>query len=315
MPSLFFSYSHADEALRDQLERVITTWHDRRIGAGEELDPAIASHVERDDIILLLVSPDFLASDYCYDREMMRAMERHDAGEAIVIPAILRACHWHGAPFGKLLATPPDGRPVTQWPDRDQAFLEVVKAIQGAAARLSVGAPSAPWTPAREATASSSPPAPEAGPRSSNLRLAKSFTQRDKDVFLNETFEYIARFFQNSLDELGARNPGVEGAYRAIDANRFTATIYRNGDAVSRCTVFQSGETFGKGIGYSTSDNGATNSFNEHLRVEVDDQSMYLQSMGMAFHRGRDREEKLSQEGAAELLWSLLIEPLQRQGR
>lgn len=78
MATLFFSYSHKDEVLRDQLETqlamlkrqgVIDTWHDRRIGAGQELHAHISDHVENDDIILLLVSPDFLASDYCYDQE------------------------------------------------------------------------------------------------------------------------------------------------------------------------------------------------------------------------------------------------------
>jgi hypothetical protein len=126
--SVFFSYSHADEALRDQLEKqlsllkrqgVIEVWHDRRISAGQDFASEIDNHVETDDIFLLLVSADFLASDYCYDKEMKRAMERHEAGEAIVIPVILRACDWHGAPFGKLNASPPDGKPVTQYPDRD----------------------------------------------------------------------------------------------------------------------------------------------------------------------------------------------------
>lgn len=122
MATLFFSYSHKDEALRDQLETqlamlkrqgVIETWHDRRIVAGSDLDHAINAHVETDEVILLLVSPDFLASDYCYEIEMTRAMERHAVGEAVVIPIILRPCDWHGSPFGKLVATPPDGRPVT----------------------------------------------------------------------------------------------------------------------------------------------------------------------------------------------------------
>jgi len=145
LPSVFFSYSHADERLRDQLEKqlsllkrqgVIETWHDRRIVAGHEIDRAIGEHVDKDDIILLLVSADFLASDYCYDIEMTRAMERHAAGEAIVIPVILRACDWHGAPFGKLNATPPDGKPITQWPDIDEAFLHVAKAVRKAAETL-----------------------------------------------------------------------------------------------------------------------------------------------------------------------------------
>ena len=186
MATVFFSYSHADEALRDQLEKqlsmlkrqgVIETWHDRRIGAGEEFGSEIDNHVEEDDIILLLVSPDFLDSDYCYEREMLRAIERHDAGEAIVIPVILRACDWHHAPFGKLLATLTDGKPITQWADRDQAMLEVARAVRAAAERMTPGqsAPQ-PTRPHEEPSAPSTPVA-----RSSNLRLAKQFTERDKD--------------------------------------------------------------------------------------------------------------------------------------
>ena len=144
MPNVFFSYSHADEILRDQLEKqlamlkrqgVIETWHDRRIGAGQEIDQLIDDHIEHDEIILLLVSPDFIASDYCYNMEMTRALERHAAGGAVVIPVILRACDWHHSPFGKLLATPQDGKPITQWVDRDEAFLQVAKAVRGAAER------------------------------------------------------------------------------------------------------------------------------------------------------------------------------------
>lgn len=153
MSRVFFSYCHADEELRNQLEKqlailkrqgVIETWHDRCIGAGEELDSAISAELESCNIILLLVSADFLNSDYCYDIEMTRAMERHAAGDAIVIPVILRSCLWTDAPFGKLNATPPDGKAVMQWPDRDVAFTEVAKAIKGAAARLTKGSGAAP---------------------------------------------------------------------------------------------------------------------------------------------------------------------------
>src|SRR4051812_48541204 len=208
MPSVFFSYSHADEAIRDQLEKqlsllkrqgIIDVWHDRRIGAGQDFATAIDKHVQTDDIILLLVSADFLDSDYCYEKEMKRAMERHEAGEAIVIPVILRACDWHGAPFGKLNAAPPDGKPVTQFPDRDQALLEVSKAVRAAAERLTskkTGEASSP--PARGLPAVRKA-APSPGPRSSNMRLAKSFSQRDKDGFQIDTFEFIAKFFENSL--------------------------------------------------------------------------------------------------------------------
>lgn len=330
MASLFFSYSHKDEALRDQLEiqlamlkrqGVIETWHDRRIAAGQELHAHISSHVENDDIILLLVSPDFLASDYCYDQEMLRAMERHDAGEAIVIPVILRPSEgWTGAPFGKLNAVPADGKPITLAPDRDQAFVEVAGAIRKAAARLAPKpSPSPPAAPPTRAAAPQSfgfATVENLSPRSSNLRLAKNFSERDRDRFKVESFEYIARFFETSLGELEARNPGIEGSFRRVDANRFTASIYRAGQAVSRCTIFMGSSMLSDGIAFAHGETSSSNSLNESLSVVADDQSMFLRSMGMAsFTRRNEEEGKLSQEGAAELYWGLLIAPLQQGQR
>lgn len=317
MPSVFFSYSHADEALRDQIEKqlamlkrqgVIETWHDRRIGAGENIHTSIDDHINTDDIILLLVSSDFLASDYCYDIEMQRAMERHETGEAIVIPVILRACDWHSAPFGKLNAVPRDGKPITQWTDIDDAMLQVAKAVREASSRKPSKAEPAILRPSN-ASATATPSQPT-GPRSSNLRLAKTFTQRDKDQFKLDTFEYIARFFENSLAELGERNRGFEGVFRRIDANRFFSTIYRDGKDVARGTVYIGGDTWGRGICYVEGETTASNSMNESLSVEADDQALFLQSMGMATFGGQ-RDQKLSQEGAAELLWSILVKRLQ----
>src|SRR5688500_9459165 len=108
---LFFSYCHADEGLSDELakhlslmlrEGLISPWHDRCIEAGADIDDEISDRIEEADIILLLVSADFINSDYCYSREMTRALEKHKAGEVRVIPVILRHCDWHTAPFGKL---------------------------------------------------------------------------------------------------------------------------------------------------------------------------------------------------------------------
>src|SRR5205814_10402112 len=103
MITVFFSYSHRDEALRNELENhlyslkrqgVIDMWHDWRIGAGKEVDREISEHLEEADIILLLVSPYFIASDYCYEVEMKRALERHEQGEARVIPFVLHPYAW-----------------------------------------------------------------------------------------------------------------------------------------------------------------------------------------------------------------------------
>jgi hypothetical protein len=143
--TVFFSYAHHDEALRNELEKhlamlkrqgVIDTWHDRKIDAGQDVHEEISEYLGKADIILLLVSADFLASDYCYDIEMRRALERHQRGEARIIPVILRPCEWQRAPFGRLVATPTDGKPITRFPNPDDAFLEVTQAIRKAAEKL-----------------------------------------------------------------------------------------------------------------------------------------------------------------------------------
>lgn len=317
MSTLFFSYSHRDEALRDELEThlamlkrqgVITTWHDRRIGAGKEFDLEISQHLDEADIILLLVSSDFLASDYCYENEMARAMERHASGKARVIPVILRPCDWHDAPFGKLLAATKDGRPVTKYPSQDDAFLEVVQSIKKAAKEM--GGPGK--TLASTATTSSISPSRSPDVRSSNLRVRKDFTDRDRDRFLHESFEYIARFFENSLGELETRNSDIQTTYRRIDANHFTASIYRDGRAASQCKIWLGDFNLGRTqILHSSQPMAGDNSYNNWLSVEDDGHTLLLRLSGATSFGGQG-EKLLTQEGAAERLWDVLMEPLQR---
>lgn len=147
---LFFSYSHKDEDLREELVKhlsilrrqgVIEAWHDRKIGAGREWAAEIDANLNDARIILLLISSDFLASDYCYDKEMMRAMERHEAGEAVVIPIILRPCDWQGGQFDKLQGLPKDCKPVTSWANRDEAFTDIARGIRKAVAELQASRP------------------------------------------------------------------------------------------------------------------------------------------------------------------------------
>ncbi|MBW4517883.1 MAG: tetratricopeptide repeat protein [Timaviella obliquedivisa GSE-PSE-MK23-08B] len=130
---IFFSYSHRDELLRSQLEKHLSAihngkikgWHDRQIGPGSEWQGKIDHHLEISHIILLLVSSDFIASRYCYDIELVRAMKRHDAGDARVIPIILRPVFWQDTPFGRLQALPKGCVPVTSWENQDEAFLDI----------------------------------------------------------------------------------------------------------------------------------------------------------------------------------------------
>ncbi|MBN9477695.1 hypothetical protein PIGHUM_03656 [Pigmentiphaga humi] len=320
MASVFFSYSHKDEELRNELEThlallknqgLIDAWHDRRIVAGDELDESIFGQLETADIILLLVSADFIASTYCYSKEMMRAMERHAAGEARVIPVILRHCEWASAPFGKLLAAPRDGRPVTAWPDRDEAFADVAKQVRRAieTGHSSVAKPTK--RPAAQGVAPITAAAPAPSPRSSNLRLKQVFTEKDAADFVRSSFEFVCRFFEGSINAVRERNPDVDGTFERIDSRRMAATLYRNGSRLSECSVRIDGFT-GRGsnsIAFSYDASASQGTFNEMLTVEAGEQSLHFKPIGMAWTGGSPKN--LSEEGAAEFLWELFIKRAQ----
>jgi len=152
---VFLVYSYKDTSLRDELEihlsnlkrqGIISIWSDREITAGSDWVGEINAHINTAQIILLLISPSFLASDYSYDTELMRALERHEAGEVVVVPIIIRPTDWQNSPFSKLQALPKGAKPVTTWADRDAAFLDVVKGIRQIAKSIRT-APITPFPP------------------------------------------------------------------------------------------------------------------------------------------------------------------------
>jgi hypothetical protein len=135
---LFISYSHEDEKLKNELLKhlsplrrfgLIQEWHDRLIGAGADWHQEIGNALNRCKLILLLISADFINSDYCYGVEMTRAIDRHESGEARMIPIILRPCRWDGLPFGKYQALPEYGKAVTSWSNQDEAFTDIASGI------------------------------------------------------------------------------------------------------------------------------------------------------------------------------------------
>jgi hypothetical protein len=142
---LFISYSHADEELKNDLLKhleplkklgLIETWHDRQIKPGDEWDQKISSNLENAQIILLLVSIDFINSSYCYDIELEQALELEDEKRARVVPVILRTCMWRNTPFSKLQALPKDAKAVSLWDDRDDALLNVAEGVRRVAEEM-----------------------------------------------------------------------------------------------------------------------------------------------------------------------------------
>jgi hypothetical protein len=146
---IFISYAHEDmkylEALDLRLQALerqgkIAIWKDLDIGAGEKWAEAIRDHLESASVFLLLVSDYFLASEYCYGTEMQRALERHDAGEARVIPILLSKSEWEGSPLGRLQALPAGAKPVTDWKPQRNGIDSILDGLKKVIADLVAGA-------------------------------------------------------------------------------------------------------------------------------------------------------------------------------
>lgn len=205
---VFYSYAHEDEVLCNELEKhlstlhrqgLISSWHDRQIVAGTDWALTIDTHLETASLILLLVSSDFLASDYCYGIEMKRALERHQMNEARVIPILLRPVEWHGAPFESLQVLPTNTQPVTLWSNQDEAFANIATGIRRAIEDLPQGAV------ARSEETSNIPMYPSAMPQygvflsSTNDPEVQKYRLAAKAIIESEKFRY--RWIPIEMDE------------------------------------------------------------------------------------------------------------------
>ena len=263
MTKLFISYSHKDEELRNELEThlallkrqgSLSSWHDRRIIAGSDINQTISSELESSQIILLLVSAHFLASDYCYENEMAHALQKNEEGSAVVIPIILHPCDWQSSPFGHLRATPLDGKPVSMYANQQEAFSIIAKDVRETISSIpvsdSVQLDNQDLTLAKKSL-------PQ-GARSSNLRIKRKFDDHERDEFLENSYEYMARYFEGSLEELAGRNPQIKTRFKRLSQSSFAAFIYDSGERVAQCSIY-SGENIlmGSGLAFCLFQNSA----------------------------------------------------------
>ncbi|MBU9849713.1 toll/interleukin-1 receptor domain-containing protein [Rahnella aceris] len=320
MTTLVFSYSHADEALRNELEKhlsplkragKITTWHDRRIVPGQEFERQIDQYFSEADIILLLISSDFIASDYCYEVEMTNALARHKRGEAVVIPVILRECAWHQLEFGSIMAATIDGKPITKFASHDEGYVQVVDAVSRAIAAMEARKPQQSTPVPVQPLVSKADTV--FTPRSSNLSLPKSFTDLDKDRARREGFEYVARYFANSLDELKKRHAGLDVDFHRPDADSFTCAVYINGSKVGQCGIWRSNQHQGMGDICYSQENVVRNSFNECLNLADNGQTLGFRALMGGYIGGNSRGQLLTNEGMSEHLWDMFFNSVKQR--
>jgi hypothetical protein len=303
----FISYSHRDEVFRQELEThlaplrrqgLLSVWHDRRIPPGDLVDETISENLESADLILMLISADFVASEYCYAREMTRALELHEAKAARAISIICRPCDFHGLPFAKFVLLPTDAKPVSSWTDPDAAWVDVVRGIR----RTLETADSQRKRPTRSDVEAARPQ-----PATDRPRLPRRTTDLQMDNFSRNAMRDAGTYFQKELDMLEMRDSAWKGEFRQIDADRFTGQVYFDEKEVASCTIFRGG-IGPRTIHYSQGVTSTANSWNEALMVEADENGPYLKPMGLAIHFRGQRPNRMEPFDAASFLFEMLMD-------
>lgn len=319
MTTGFISYTHTDTALKDQLvqhlaplrrEGLIKLWHDGLLRPGEHLDPTVQAALSKSDFVILLVSAAFIASEYCYEQEMLRAFVRQRQGTARVIPIILRPCQWKGVPIqegqtlSEFVALPRDGRPVTDWPDIDTALDNAVGAI-----REMLKA----WTDKRAPTgtggrpSAANPIATLTSAKSNNLLgIAAKATDLDRDRFLRSGFSITATLFEQNLAELKASDSRIDTDFERIDSRSFAGSVYLDGKRVGQVSIWHGGEMWRNALCLSYDAATSTrNSMNDWLPVEDTRQGLAFGARNAMSNVRSDGP--LDADGAAAYLWESFL--------
>ncbi len=310
MAKIFISYSHRDEKALERLhthlamlrrENAITAWYDREILAGANIDNEIDNHLNNSDIFFALVSPDFLASNYCYEREMTKALERHAEGTLRIIPIILEPCDWTSSPLGKLKALPKDGKAISTWTNQNVAFLGIVEELRRTFIQPAPSESVATQTASAISTSTKTPPR--------QYRIKRKFDAIDRDDFREKVFASVRDYFRRSIDELNEIGDLIRARFESMGENAFSCTVLNKGarDRESHITVHGDNvATFGGDISYSFSRRAAANTANGFIRIEADDYELYPKLDNFSSMRTRNAEGR-SMEQVAETLWSEFI--------
>lgn len=194
----FISYTHTDEKYLKRLqvhltqmkrEALLESWTDNEISAGENLSERIESNLNDSEIFIALLSPDYIASNYCYEKEFQTALKKLEKKEIIIVPIICEPCDWLNTPFRNLLAIPKDGKPISMWSNENTAYISVIESLRKLVKGFDLGNDST------DSLISTNSP-------KKNYKIQKDFDSIQKLEFVEESFSKIVSFLKEYLDEI-----------------------------------------------------------------------------------------------------------------
>lgn len=303
---LFISYSHKDEHYLDRFhvhlaqsmrEGVFQGWYDREIDAGADIDNEVAQELELADIYVALVSPDFINSNYCYNVELQRALERQKHGTMVVVPVIIEACDWQSTPLGKLKALPKDGKAIAEWTNENVAYLDVIKAL-----RKLQNSVVSPFETKAENSRIELIGHPQANGPKSKFRIKKNFGQIDRQNFKSDAFKEISDYFEKSIEELNGID-GIKAKY--IDQSPTTfGCIIENLNYSSTKTIWVTKSSTMGDISIRYGADPSDNSSNGMFVINHDEYELYFDALMFHFH---EDQKHLDANAVAELIWNDLL--------
>ena len=307
----FISYAHADAKALDRLhkhlamlkrEGALNAWTDHAILPGDHVDEAISAQLEGSTIFVALVSPDYLASRYCYEKEFKRALALAQAGQIRIVPVILEPCDWLSSPLKDFLALPKDGLAISGWTNQNNAFLDVVTGLRRILTM--------PNDRGESGSGFGSAATPPRADTVRQPRIKQDFDAIQRADFADKTFAIIRDYFRASCDEL-MRIEDLRARFEVMDPTAFTCTVVNRGrlrGGEAHITV-RNGKGrrmgFGGDISYVNERYAEANTSNGSIRVEHDDYNLFL-AMDQFGSSGRDKE-KITPEQAATRLWTEFV--------
>jgi hypothetical protein len=300
----FLSYSHADEKALERLhkhlavlkrEGTMLTWSDHEIRAGDLLNETISDQLEQSQIFIAMISPDYLASRYCYEKEFGRARELAVAGRMRIVPVILEPCDWLSSPFKDFAALPKDGQPISSFTNPNNAYLNVVTGLR----RIIESAGEAAGAEG-DGIATSHARRP---------RIKQDFDSIQRAEYADQAFAVIREYFRASCAELAAIGGDLRAKFEDIDSTAFTCSVVNRAKRQGGEThiTFHNLKSQNAGFGdisYVNQRHAEKNTSNGTIRVANDDYQLFLAMNNYGTSRGAD---KAAPEQVAETLWNEFV--------
>lgn len=305
MAHAFISYTHIDAHYTERLhvhlaqlkrESLLTSWYDGEIAAGQQIERAIDQELKIADLFLALVSPDYLASNYCYNIEFQQAQQLHEAAKLVIIPIIVQPCDWKSSPFGKFKAIPKDGKPVSEWTNENNAFLNIVDEIRKLI---------------KTTTPSDVVAAPAAGSMTRrNYRVQTDFDAVDKLNFKEKAFATIHDYFKAAIAEINGIDNIKARFVRESLGEQFTCVITNrakiNTDGYISIGIIQQDHFGRNGINFALAEQLNSNFMGNNYALSHDEYEMFWIRNELMYGSRNDNQKLTAKEIAAQL-WEAFI--------